>query len=330
MALDLSAQRRKGKKDEEPRTQVLEPLPDPPDSVVAEAAKLSFQISPLSAKGLLSQQLRDAIKALLHDSHGATLVKLRALVAGSGDLRRVQAIVSEEFSDRKLALPAVSTIQVGALPMVGAQVVLEATAIEKKVINPNGIAFLSTTGANGASEAIESLRRQSSGLEVLRVTCFLSSLDDLPSIRSAVGTAFPAAMTNFVQSQRQAIEPRSHCDGAGRIQPGFLPEPNRNVAAVTSARIVMTGTKLVFRDQDADVRLTFQRLAKSLESHGATMKDVFWVEAFSLTRPMDDKIAALRGEFLDGTRPPPGLSLIVEGLPSTDATAAIELIATVR
>ena len=123
LASGLSAQK-KNKKDIEPPTQVLPPLPDPPDAVVAETARLSFQISPLSNKGLLSQQIRDALKALLRDNHGAQIVKLRAFVAGSGDLRRVQTIVAEEFTDRKLPLPVLSTIQVGALPMTGAQIAI--------------------------------------------------------------------------------------------------------------------------------------------------------------------------------------------------------------
>ena len=140
LVFSVSAQK-KNKKDEEPPTQVLPPLTDPPDAVVAETARLSFQVSPLSNKGLLSQQIRDALKALLHDNHGAQIVKLRAFVAGSGDLRRVQTIMVEEFTDRKLALPVLSTIQVGALPMVGAQVVIEAASVERREVNPGGLAF---------------------------------------------------------------------------------------------------------------------------------------------------------------------------------------------
>ncbi|MEO7652670.1 MAG: hypothetical protein ABIZ80_19595, partial [Bryobacteraceae bacterium] len=75
-------------------TQVLELPKDPPAAVTAETRRLAFYTSPLSGKGLLSAQVRDALKALLKSSGGASIVKIRALVAGSGDLRRVQAIVS--------------------------------------------------------------------------------------------------------------------------------------------------------------------------------------------------------------------------------------------
>ena len=59
--------------------------------------------------------MHDALKALARLNHGVPIVKLRAFVAGSGDLRRVKDIVAEDLTDKKQALPAVSTIQVGAL-----------------------------------------------------------------------------------------------------------------------------------------------------------------------------------------------------------------------
>ena len=70
LAGGLFAQKRKKKPDEEPRPQVLEVLPEPPEAVVADSGRLSFQVSPLSDKGLLSQQVRDALKALARLNHG--------------------------------------------------------------------------------------------------------------------------------------------------------------------------------------------------------------------------------------------------------------------
>ena len=107
----LDAQKRKAKKEVEPKPQALEVLPEPPEAVTVETGRLSFQVSPLSSDGLLSRQVRDALKALLRTSQGGTIVKIRAFVAGSGDLRRIKEIVADEFTDRKLTLPAVSTVQ---------------------------------------------------------------------------------------------------------------------------------------------------------------------------------------------------------------------------
>ena len=105
-------------------------------------------MSPLSTKGLLSQQVRDALKALHRTVGGSSIVKLRAFVAGSGDMRRVQAIVSETFTDRRLSLPALSVVQVGGLPLEGAQVVLESVSVAKKESNPHGLIYISGQAAS--------------------------------------------------------------------------------------------------------------------------------------------------------------------------------------
>src|SRR6266566_1376303 len=59
------------KKKPEEITQTLALPPDPPATVAADTSRLVFHVSPLSGKGLLSQQVRDALKALLRSSGGA-------------------------------------------------------------------------------------------------------------------------------------------------------------------------------------------------------------------------------------------------------------------
>ncbi len=330
----LFAQKHKKKPEEEPRPQVLEVLPDPPEAVVSDSGRLSFQVSPLSHKGLLSQQVRDALKALARLNHGASIVKVRAFVAGSGDLRRIKDIVAEEFTERKQTLPAVSTIQVGALPLPGAQVVIEAISSEKKVVNPSGVAFVASGESTNAAAAVGRLQNSLNGAsvkaaDVLRVTCFLSSLDDVQAARSAVAAAFPSAAGNFVQMQRLGLEPQALCEAVARltntpVSPLVL---QNGIALVNAPKLVLTATQLVFRDQDADFRLAYQRLAKTMLPLGAGLKDVFWTGTYALTRPNAGKLENIEWEFLDRALPPARAALQIEGLPSTDATAAIEFMA---
>jgi len=338
LAASLLAQKPKKKKpDVEPRPQVLEIIPDPPDAVIAEPGRLSFQVSPLSDKGLLSQQVHDALKALARLNHGAPILKLRAFVAGSGDLRRVKDIVAEDLTDKKQPLPAVSTIQVGALPLTGAQVVLEAVSSEKKVVNPSGIAFVPAAGSPNAAAAVAQMGSaiNNAGVkaaDVLRITCFMSSLADVDAARSAVAMAFPAAAANFVQMQRLGLERQVLCEGAARLAtaPASPPPAGSAVALINSPKIILTSTQLVFREQDSDFRLAYQRLAKTMAPLGATFKDVFWTGNYALTLPNAAKIESLQWEFLDRAHPPASTILQMEGLPSTDATAAIEFMAIIR
>src|ERR1051326_219634 len=107
------------KKKKEEITQTLQLPKELPGAVSGDTRHLTFHVTPLSAKGLLSQQIRDALKALAHESGSETVLKIRAFVAGSGDLRRVRDLVSEVFTDRKQPLPALSLIRAGALPTEG-------------------------------------------------------------------------------------------------------------------------------------------------------------------------------------------------------------------
>lgn len=316
------AQKNKKKTEEEPVTQTLPLLRDPPGAISAETARLVFHVSPLSNKGLLSQQVRDALKALLHETHGATIVKLRAFVAGSGDIRRVSAIVSETFTEHKLGLPAVSTIEVGALPMEGAQVVIESTAVDKKAVNPHGLAFYSAIPVTQL--------RQTPG--AVLATCFLNSLDDLANVKAATASAFSGAVVNFVQSQRLGFEPSDVCEAVAKLdaepaQPVVL---QNGVAQVNTSKIVLTGTQMAFRSSDADLRLAFERLGKMMEVQGVTYKDVFWSSTYPLTRPVEEKVRTVQQEFYDRSRPPAGTMLLFEGLPSLDATMAVEVIAAAK
>jgi enamine deaminase RidA (YjgF/YER057c/UK114 family) len=321
VASHAPAQKKK-KSDEDQVTQTLPPLKDPPSAVVAETARLIFNVSPLSSKGLLSQQVRDALKALLRDTHGAAIVKLRAFVAGSGDLRRVTAIVSETFTEHKLPLPAVSTIGVGALPMDGSQVVIESVAVEKKTLNPNGLAFYS-------AQAIKELRPIQGAL---RATCFLTSLDDLASVRATVAAAFPGAVIDLVQTQRLGYDPADVCEAVARLDTApAQPVVIQNGAALVNApKIALTGLQMAFRDSDADLRLAFERLRRELEPFGVTYKDLFWSSTYTLTRPVEDKVRALEQDYYDRARPPMGTMLLFEGLPSLDATMAVDVMAAAR
>src|SRR5215467_6093343 len=117
-----SAQRKKKKEEE---TQILQMPKDLPAAVVGDTRRLTFRVTPLSGKGLLSQQAHDALKALTREAGGETVLHIRAFVAGSGDLRRIRDLVSEFFTERRQPLPSLSLIQSGGLPLEGAQVVLE-------------------------------------------------------------------------------------------------------------------------------------------------------------------------------------------------------------
>jgi enamine deaminase RidA (YjgF/YER057c/UK114 family) len=338
---ERKVRKKKKNEDKEPVTQTLPVLKDPPPAISAEPGRLTHQVSPLSNKGLLSQQTRDALKALSRSNNGGTIVKLRAFVAGTGDMRRVQSIVSEIFTDKKQPLPALSTIQVGALPMEGAQVVIEGVSMDKKPVNPKGVAFFSGARAADPAGAVSKLDAAARDAQVAandmqRVTCFLTSLDQVQGARAAVSRAFPMAAADFVQPLRLNADTSAVCEGAGRrgdagaaiqfTRPAEHPE----AVLVRTPKIVFSGTQMAFRDQESDLQLAFDRLGKALEPLGVSFHDVIYSSIYPLTRSIQQKTLALMPQFLAPDVHPAGTELLFEGLPSLDATVAMEVIAAPR
>ncbi|HVN05441.1 MAG TPA: RidA family protein [Bryobacteraceae bacterium] len=344
-----------GKKKKEEETQVLQLPKDPPTAITAETRRLVFQVTPLSGKGLLSQQTRDALKWLLHSANGATIVKLRAFVAGSGDLRRVRDLVSETFTEHKLALPVLSVIQVGALPLESAQVVMESTAVAKKVANEFGLVYISGQGATGAQpfEPVLPLARQSlarvetavraAGSEpedVLRVTCFLSGLDQYAGVRGLVESHYGGAALNFVQIQRSPAHSVAECEAVARLRwntgtamhmlnpAGLAPSPQvSQVALIGAPQVILTGSQESFGYQDADARLAFERLQKSLSQEGGSLRQVAFASMYPLSSSISAQVRKIRSEFYDQARPPAETMLPFQGLPSMDAGFAVDVVA---
>ena len=355
LALSASGYPFDDKKTKEETTQTLDVPKDPPASVTAETSRLVFHVSPLSAKGLLSQQIRDALKAELKAASGATIVKLRAFVAGSGDLRRVQTIVSEMFADKHLPLPALSVVQVGGLPLVGAQVVIESMAVAKKPASPLGLVFLSGQAASNneplekveplAQKSLSNLRTALQGAgsqpaDVLRMTCFSSSLGDHTAVRAAVETDFRRAALNFVQLQRGAAHSVVECEAVAKLQrkiagpvefqnpQGLNQSPDYSqLALVAAQRVVLTGTQLAYGYEDADARLAFQRLAKTLEQGGSSMRDVVMANIYPLSNSLAGQVRGIRFDFFDHSRPPASTLLAFEGLPAMKAGFALDVVA---
>jgi len=353
--LSAAAGKKKKKKDQEPVTQTLELPKEPPQAVVAEASRLVFHVSALSARGLLSQQVRDAVKDLQRQMRGAQMVKLRAFVAGSGDMRRVQAIVSDMFTERRQPLPALSVVQVGGLPLVGAQVVLESISVARKPANPHGLAFISgqqERAREPLAPAVPLVEKSLANLglavraagsqpdDVALVTCYLSTLSDVNTVRAGLARAFPKAAWDVVQVQRAPLGAVAECEGVARLRaapggPLQLLNPEglarspyySQIALVGPVRLAISGTQMAFGYQDQDLRLAFQRLAKALESVNAKLVNTAVSNIYPVSERMTEQIRAVRGEFYEKARPPASTMLGFEGLPSLDASCAVDVVA---
>lgn len=341
-----AAAQKKPKPKKEEITQTLQLPKELPGAVTGETRHLTFHVTPLSARGLLSAQVRDALKALTHETGGNPVLKIRAFVAGSGDLRRVRDLVSEVFTDHKLPLPALSLIQSGGLPLEGAQVVLEAIAAGKKEVNPHGLVFLSASVVTSdnpldpvAPLAAQSLDRLKLALktagsehaDVVRVTCFLSSLENLAATRKLVEADYPRAALNYVQNQRSPVRALAACEAVARLtrdtgtRVSFQSESGEPLAALVGAQhVVLTGTQVSYGYQESNSRLAFERLQRVLEANGVSGRDVAFAHYYPLADPLAAQVRRLRTEFFAASA---GSMILFEGLPGMDAGFAVEVVA---
>ncbi len=321
-----SGAKKKKKEDQEPITQTLPVLRDPPASIAAETDRLSFRVAPMTGKGLLSAQVRDALKYLLRENHGS-IVKLRAFVAGTGDMRRVSTIVSEVFADKKQAMPALTTVQAGGLPLDGAQVVIESIAVERKTVNPHGVALLRAMPLEQVESTLAGLGL--TGRRVIRATCYLASLDAHSQSRAAVEAAFPGAAIQLVQMQRLPVAGPMICETIAMLErtPEHPVEFKPGAVLVSAPRLVLTGTQLAFHAQDADVKLAFDRLGRTLEAANTSYRNVIAATIYPLAQDVAAKVQAQQSQYFSKEHPPIVNSLLMEGLPSLDASFAIEVLA---
>ncbi len=311
------------KKNPDDITQTLALPKDPPMVAIGATRRLAFHLSPLSAKGLLTQQTRDALKAILRMNGGAPLVHVRAFVAGSGDLRRIPQIVSEVLTEKKMQLPSVSVVQGGGLPLIGAQVVLETVSNGNRDVNPDGLIFVEAQPFDSDNPAaplkplldqsLAQLAKRIQGAMALQVSCFVSDLSNSSELATAIAARFPSAVVDLVQTQRASLHALAACAGIARAA-GSGP-------AVKMPFIAFTGTQVAFGAEEQNARLAFQRLDRDLAEAGVAASDIVSMNVYPLSLPI--------AQLAQKVRPPQGTLTIVpfEGVASIDSIFAVDAIA---
>jgi len=187
-----------------------------------------------------------------------------------------------------------------------------------------------------AAQSLDRLRGElkkagSEPSDMLRVTCFLSSLENLAATRKLVEAEYPRAALNYVQTQRSPARALAACEAVAKLNANtgkrvqFQPEGGDPAAALVAApRVVLTGTQVSYGYQEANSRLAFGRMQKALEASGVSGQDVAFAHFYSLAEPLTAQVRKLRPEYFAGSA---GTLLLFEGLPGMDAGFAIDVVA---
>jgi enamine deaminase RidA (YjgF/YER057c/UK114 family) len=322
VALVLASLLQAGKKNPDDVTQVLALPKDPPAVAVGETRKLVFHVSPMSGKGLLSQQTREALKAILKLNGGAQVIHVRAFVAGSGDIRRVPQIVSEVFTEKKQPLPSVSVVLAGGLPVENAQVLIESVSVARKDVASGGFEFASGDEAVDKdpgvpvgpllSQAVATLAARLKGTPV-RVSCFVTAPPGAPELAAAVSARFPGAAVSVVMTQRGAYQSMAKCEGVART------------ASAGPDRLAFSGTRVAFGSVEKDAALAFQRLDRDLAEAGAG------APVYTNIYPVNPAVGAMAGAMAKKSRGDAPVTVVAfEGVASNDAGFAVDAVSAVR
>ena len=325
------------KRYQEPKPQVL-PLPaELPMAVTADTDTLDFHISPLLHTGGLSAQIRLSLNNLIRDTHGETIVKLRAFVAGTGDARRVQSEAVSIFTEHKFQLPVISIVQVGGLAGEAAQVVIGAVVSTHRSVNPAGLAFI--TGQYGGNFADSLNRLKASAMlaqvapdRMLSVTCFTSALNDNEASRLQVLTAFPKSEVDIVQALRDPATDATMCEAVAQLttapsQGEVVRLEQAHATLVNAKHLVFTGLQLCFGSFLDDAHEANERLRRAANGAGGSMANETFanaavqIDAFSLTPAAGSALRKMTA-FPTST-----FTVVpVEGLTAIDATAGIDAV----
>jgi enamine deaminase RidA (YjgF/YER057c/UK114 family) len=324
------------KKYQEPKPQVM-PLPAQlPMAVTADTDTLDFHISPLQRTGGLSAQIRQSLNDLIRDTHGETILKLRAFVAGTGDARRVESESVSIFSDHHLPLPVLSIIQIGGLAADAAQVVIEAVVSTHRTVNPSGLAFITGQYGRNFADSVEHLKASAESSKVapdhlLTATCFTAAMNDYDARRALLQTAFPKAQINVVQALRDPASEATMCEAVGQLSTPPAQDLVRlekaHATLVNAKQLVFTGLQLCFGSFLDDAQEAHQRLRRAANGAGGNLQgetfanSAVQIDAFSLTPAAG---SALRKTT---SFPPSTFTVLpVEGLTAIDATAGIDAV----
>jgi hypothetical protein len=299
-------------------SQTLKLPEDPPLVAIGQTSRLTFQVSPLSGKGLLSEQTRDALKAIIKLNRKTPIVHIRAFSAGSGDVRRIPQIVADVLGDRHWPLPSVSVIQAGALPQADAQVVLETISLAKKDVSKEGLTFLpaeAVVAPEGGSavkpllqKAADQLAGKMSGRPPVSVTCYVSAFERGEDLLALVQARFTGAAVNVVQPRRLPWRTSAACEGVAR-------------GGTASQRIAFSGTQIAFGSEEKDAALAVQRLDRALTEAGASRAaDAALVRFYILT----PEVGQIARKQLSGVLIP------VEDVGPSSAGFALDAVAPVR
>jgi len=317
---------------------LLAVVPAMSQGVVTPTESLRFQVINPEPKGTLTEQLERAESKVK-----GRVYRYRVFVRPEADVK--------PFSIT-LRAPVLTIVRVAALPDKDQKVSLEAVTSGGR--NPHGLVFISGEGVTGneatpkvapmVTTALDNVNKalhaaQLAPPDVLSLTCYISSLEDIADVRKLTASRYPKAARNHLQIPIPFGRALVECEAVARakgavgfLSPEGLPKsPNfSHVAGVSAKKIYWSGVHTAPSCDEAGVRKMFEDLAAGAKKENAALDQVAFSYLYPNSRQAVDLIRNIRFGFYSKERPPASTMILFNGVENANACAAVEVAAPVQ
>ncbi|MCC6363733.1 MAG: RidA family protein [Bryobacterales bacterium] len=312
---------------------LLAGVPAMSQGVVTPTESLRFQTINPEPKGTLTEQLERA-----EGKVKGRVYRYRVFVRPEADVK--------PFSIT-LRAPVLTIVRVAALPHKDQKISLEAVTSGGR--NPHGLVFISgegvtkneatpkvapmvTTALDNVNKALHAA--QLAPADVLSLTCYISSLDDIAEVQKLTASRYPKAARNHLQIPIAFGRALVECEAVARakgavgfLSPEGLPKsPNfSHVAGVSAKKLYWSGVHTAPSCDEAGVRKMFQNLEGDAKKEGAALDQAAFSYLYPNSQQGMDLIRNIRFGFYSKERPPASTMILFNGVEDANACAAVEV-----
>ncbi|MBS1825754.1 MAG: RidA family protein [Acidobacteria bacterium] len=305
--------------------------------VVVDSEEIRFQLGIPDPKGSLMEQMHQA-RARIEAKH---IFRYRAFVRQDADVGQFSGYLKGDV---------LSIVRVAGFPDKNQKIALEAVTKGGKN-GPAGFLFVSGQGVSKNEHVPKVLSMvqttfnnvdtalKGSGhgpADVLMLTCYLSSMDDIKDVQKLASARYPKALRNHLQIPMAYGKALVECEAIARakkpvgfVNPeGLTKSPNfTQVAGISSPRIYFSSLHASNGCTEQGVREMFQSLDKDMTKAGASIKDVVFSYLYPSSQDGTDLTRKVRFEFYNKEQAPASTLVPFLGYEAKNACAAVEVIA---
>ncbi|MBL8178061.1 MAG: RidA family protein [Bryobacterales bacterium] len=319
---------------------LLPALPLFSQGVVVDSEEIRFQLAIPDPKGSLMEQMHQA-RGRIEAKH---IFRYRAFVRPDADVGQFSGYLKSDvlsivrvagFPDKnqKIALEAVTK---GGKNAAAGFVFVSGQGVSRNEQVPRVLPMVQAT-FNNVDTALKGSGHDPS--DVLLLTCYLSSMDDIKDVQKLASARYPKALRNHLQIPLPYGKALVECEAIARAKKPFAflnPEgltksPNfTQVAGISSPRIYFSSLHASNGCSEQGVREMFQSLDDAMKKSGASIKDAVFSYLYPSSDDGTNLTRKVRFEFYNKEQPPASTLVPFSGYEARNACAAVEVVAPMK